>query len=141
MNKYFIEYPKHQLYTCFDGRDVFINLMFNHNDNEYLFIHIILKNNEIYEGVKKLIKLRDKNSVLYLTFSMVIDTYISHSRKRDYGEFRYTLSLDKDLNFKKREYSNISICNDGRYYSTYSGKMIYNRLKKKLTVIYLYSFY
>ena len=78
---------------------------------------------------------------MYSTFSMVIDNYNLHSREYDYGEFRYTLSLGKDLNFKKREYSNISICNDGRYYSTYSGKMIYNRLKKKLPVIYFYSFY
>ena len=141
MNKYFIEYPKHQLYTCFDGRDMFINLRFNHNDNEYLFIHIIRKNNEIYDGVKKLIKLKDKNSALYLTFSMVIDNYILHSREYDYGEFRYTLSLDRNLNLKKGEYSNISTHNDVRYYSTYSGKMIYNRLKKKLPVIYFYSFY
>ena len=74
MNKYFIEYPKHQLYTCFDGRDMFINLKFNRNDNEYLFIHIIRKNNEIYDGVKKLIKLKDKNSALYLAFSIVFDS-------------------------------------------------------------------
>ena len=102
IDKYFIEYPKHQLYICFDGRDMFINLRFDHNDNEYLFIHIIRKNNEIYDGVKKLIKLKDKNSALYLTFSMVIHNYILHSRERDYGKFRYTFSLDKDINLKKR---------------------------------------
>ena len=34
MNKYFTEYPKHQLYTCFDGRDMFINLKFNRNYND-----------------------------------------------------------------------------------------------------------
>ena len=141
MNKYFIEYPKNQLYTCFDARDMFINLRFDHNDNEHLFIHIICKNNEIYDGVKKLTKLKDKKSALYLTFSMVIDNYILHSREYDYGEFRYALSLGKDLNFKKREYPNISVCNDGRYYSTYSDTIIYNRLRKKLPVIYFYSFY
>ena len=51
MNKYFIEYPKNQLYTCFDGRNMINNLRFNHTDNEYLFIDIIRKNNEIYDGV------------------------------------------------------------------------------------------
>ena len=35
MNKYFIEYPKNQFYTCFDGRDKFINLKFDYNDYEY----------------------------------------------------------------------------------------------------------
>ena len=33
----------------------------------------IRKYNEIYDGVKKLTKLKDKNSALYLTFSMVFD--------------------------------------------------------------------
>ena len=33
MNKYFIEYPKNQFYTSFDGRDMFINLKFDYNDN------------------------------------------------------------------------------------------------------------
>ena len=72
---------------------------------------------------------------------MVIDNHNLHSREYDYGEFRYTLSLDKNLNFKNGEYSNISGCNDDCYCSTYSGKMIYNRLKKKLPLIYFYSFY
>ena len=98
MTKYVVEYPKHQLYTCFDVRDMFINLGFNHNDSEYLFIHIIPKNNEIYDGIKKLIKLKNKNSAFYLTFSKVIDVYVLHSKECDYDEFRYTLSLDKDLN-------------------------------------------
>ena len=62
MNNYFIEYPKNQLYICFDFRDMFLNFRFNHNDNEFLFIHIIHENNENYDGVKKLIKLKDKNS-------------------------------------------------------------------------------
>ena len=135
MNNYFIEYPKNQLYICFDFRDMFLNFRFNHNDNEFLFIHIIHKNNENYDGVKKLIKLKDKNSALYLTFSMVIDNYILHSREHDYGKCRYTLSLDRNLKFKKGEYANISIRNNGCYNSIYSGKMIYNRLKKKLLVI------
>ena len=91
MNNYFIEYPKNQLYTCFDGRDMFLNFQFNYNDNEFLFIHIIRKNNENYDRVKKLIKLKDKNIALYLTFSMVVDNYILHSREHDYGKCRYTL--------------------------------------------------
>ena len=44
MNKYFIEYPKYQLCTCFVGRDMFINLKLDYNDNEYLFVHLVRKN-------------------------------------------------------------------------------------------------
>ena len=98
MNKYFIEYPKNQLYTCFDGRDKFLNLKFDYNDYEYLFIHLIRKNSEIFDGIKKLLKLKDKNSVLYLIFCMVIDNLNLHSKKYDRGEFKYSLLHDKDLN-------------------------------------------
>ena len=118
---------------------MFINLKFDYNDNEYLFIHLIRKNSEIYDGVKKRLKSKDKNNVLYLIFCMIIDNFNLHSIKYDSSEFKYTLISDKDLNFKKREHPNINICNDDCYYdTTYSGKMMYNRLKKKLPVIYFY---
>ena len=94
---------------------------------------------EIYDGVKKLLKLKDKNSLLYLIFCLIIDNFNLHSKKYDIGEFKYTLLSDKDLIFKKREHLNFNICNDDCYYdTTYSGKMMYNRLKKKLPVIYFY---
>ena len=51
MNKYFIVYPKNQLYICFDGRDSFLNFKFNYG-NEYLFIYLIYKNSEIGKGIK-----------------------------------------------------------------------------------------
>ena len=70
--------------------------------NIYLFI-LFVKIMKFDDDVKKLTKLKDKKSALYLTFSMVIDNYILHSREYDYGEFRYVLLLGKDLNFKKRE--------------------------------------
>ena len=43
MNKYFIEYPKYQMYVCFDGVDGFVNLKFRYNDNESLFTEFIPK--------------------------------------------------------------------------------------------------
>ena len=104
-----------------------------------MIIHLIRKNSEIYDGVKKLLRSKDKNNVLYLTFCMIIDNFNLHSIKYDSGEFKYTLLSDKDLNLKKREHPNINIRNDDCYYdTTYSCKMMYNRLKKKLPVIYFY---
>ena len=63
---------------CFDARDMFINLRFDHNDNEHLFIHIICKNNEIYDGIKKLTKLKDKKvlCIQHFLWLLIIITYI-----------------------------------------------------------------
>ena len=36
MNKYFIEYLKNQIYVCFDGKNGYVNLKFEHNNNIYL---------------------------------------------------------------------------------------------------------
>ena len=36
MNKYFIEYLKNQIYVCFDGKNGYVNLQFEHNNNIYL---------------------------------------------------------------------------------------------------------
>ena len=52
MNKYFIEYPKNQMYMCFDGEDGFVNLKFKHNDNEYLFVEFASKNNRLVSAFK-----------------------------------------------------------------------------------------
>ena len=102
MNKYFTEYPKNQLYTCFDVRDMFVNFKFDYNGNEYLFIHLIHKNSESRDGIKTLLKLKDKNSALYLIFCMVIDNFNLHSKKYESGEFKYSLLHDKDFNLKEK---------------------------------------
>ena len=44
MNKYFIEYPKNQMYLCFDGRDGYVNFKFKHNLDEYLFVEFVPRN-------------------------------------------------------------------------------------------------
>ena len=139
MNKYFIVYPKTQLYICFDGRGSFLNFKFNYG-NEYLCIYLIYKNSEIGKGIKKLFKFKDKSSALYLTFSTVINNYESYSKKYDRGEFKYTIvpKQDKDLIFKNGDHPNIIISNYNCYYDiAYFGKMIDSRLNKKLPVIYL----
>ena len=44
MNRYFDEYTKKEIYTCFDGKDGFVNLKFEHNDTEYLLVEFVFKN-------------------------------------------------------------------------------------------------
>ena len=70
---------------------------------------------------------------------MIIEKFNSEPRKDEQGEFKYIIlpEKDKDLKFEKEKYPSIHIFTDDRYYdSTYPGKMIYNRLKKKLPVFY-----
>ena len=47
MNKYFIEYPKKQIYICFDGKDSFISLKLEHKSIECLFVQLVIGNNKI----------------------------------------------------------------------------------------------
>ena len=140
MNKFFIEYLKNQIYVCFDGKNGYVNLKFEHNNNEYLFVEFVPKNNGLVCAFKRVLQLKDKYTAVYSVLCMIIDQFNSEPKKDKQGEFKYRIlpEKDKDLKFKKEKYPSIHIFTDKRYYdNTYPGKMIYNRLKKKLPVVYL----
>ena len=139
MKKYFIEYPKNQMYLYSDGVDGFVNLRFKHNDNEYLFVEFVPKNCRLVSAFKRVLKLNDKNSALKSVLCMIIGEFNSEPKKGKQGEFKYTIlpEKDKDLKFEKEKYWSIHIFTDDKYYdNTYPGKMLYSRLKKKLPAIY-----
>ena len=139
VKKYFIEYPKNHMYICFDGVDGFVNLRFKHNDNEYLFVEFVPKNCRLISAFKRVLKLNDRSSALKSVLCMIIDKFNSESKKDEQGEFKYTIlhEKDKDLKFEKEKYPSIHIFTDDKYHdNTYPGKMIYNRLKKKLPLVY-----
>ena len=136
MNKYFIEYPKYQLYVRSDG---FVNLKFEYNDNEYLFTEFIPKNNRLVSAFKRVLQLKDKNNARYLVLCMIIDQFNLNPKKDKQGEFKFNIlpEKDKDLKFGKEKYPGIHIFTDERHYdNTYPGKMIFNRLKKKLPEVW-----
>ena len=138
MNKYSNEYPKNHIYVCFDGLDGFVNFSFKHNDNEYLFVEFVPRNNRLFNAFKRILKLKDENSALKTVLCLIADKFNSESRKNEKGEFKYTILPEKDrnLNFEKDDYPSIHIFTDGKYYdNTYSSKMMYNRLKKELPVV------
>ena len=138
MNKYFNEYPKNHIYVCFDGLDGFVNFTFKHNDNEYLFAGFVPRNNGLFNAFKRVLKLKDENSALKTVLCLIADKFNSESRKDEKGEFKCTILPEKDrnLNFEKGDYPSIHIFTDGKCYdNTYSGKMMYNRLKKKLHLV------
>ena len=138
MNKYFIEYPKHKLFVCYDGKNSYLNMIINHCDNEYVFMQFVYRNIKIVESVKKMIKLREKNDALYSLICMIIDRFVVDSRICEKGEFRHAVLPEKniDKNGKIEYYPRIHICTNDYYYDTYPGKILYNRLKKGLPLIH-----
>lgn len=139
MKKYFIEYPENNIYTCFDGEDGFVNLRFKHNDKEYLFAEFVFNNHDLIVFFKKVIKLTDKSNDLNSVLAMIIDQFNEDLKKVNHGEFRYFVLPEKNRNlkFEKGSYPCIHIFTNNQYYDyTYSGKMMYDRIKKKLSVIY-----
>ena len=70
---------------------------------------------------------------------MIIDQFNADPKNDKKGKFKYSMLPEKDRNLKSEEekYPSIHIFTDGPYYDhTYSGMMVYSRIKKKLTVIY-----
>ena len=138
MKKYFIEYSKNQIYTCFDGEDKRLNFRFEHNGNEYLFTHLLHGDNKIDIALKRIFKLKDKSSNLCLLLSKIIEQFNIDPKRVTKDEFIYIIlpEQDKDLKFGKEKSHSNHIFTDDKYYDrTYPGMMIYNRLKKKLPVI------
>ena len=138
MNKYFIEYPKHRLYACYDGKDSYLNLIINHCDNEYLFVQFVYGTSKIIEAVEKVLKLRNENDALYSVICIILNKFVMESNKDEKGEFKYAIlsEKDRDKNIKIDDYPCIYICTNDYYYDMYVGKMLYNRIKKKLPLIY-----
>ena len=69
---------------------------------------------------------------------MIIDQFNLDHKKYKKGIFKYTIlpEKDNDLKFENEKYPIIHIFTDDKYYhNTYSGEMIYNRSKQKLTVV------
>ena len=138
MNKYFIEYPKNHIYVCFDGLDGFVNFKFKHNYNEYLFVEFVCKNCRLFSVFKRVLKIKDEMRALSTILCMIIDKLNLKPNRDKKGEFKFTIlpEKDKDLKLEIEKYPSIHIFTDDKYYdNTYSGKVIYNRLKKKLPVV------
>ena len=114
-----------------------------YTESEYLFVEFISginNNNKLDNALKKTFKLNDKNSDLYLLVIKIINQFNKDPNKSVKTEFIYIIlpESDKDLKVMKKDYPSIHIFTDDRYYdNTYSGKMVYNGLKKKLLVVYL----
>ena len=137
MNNYSSEYPKHNLSVCFDGEDSYLDLIVNHS-NEYVFVQFVYGSSKISEAVKKVPKLREENDALYLVICMIIDKFVTESKKNELSEFKNTILPEKgkDKNNRIEDYPSIYVCTNNNYYNTSAGIMLCNRIKKKLPLIY-----
>ena len=52
------------IYICFDGEDSFVNLRFNYNGDEYLFVEFVPKNNRLVDAFKRVLKLKEKKQCI-----------------------------------------------------------------------------
>ena len=100
MIKYFIEYPKQEIYTCFDGCDGYINLLFDHNDREYLLVEYVHENRGLVNAFKKLLKLKDRKNSLNLIICINLDQFDKYPNKNKKGEFEYAILPERERHLK-----------------------------------------
>ena len=102
------------------------------------------KNNRLCSPFKRVLKLDDKNSALKSVLCMIIDKLNLEPNRDKKGIFKFTILPEKvkDLKLRIKKYPDVHIyiyiyiyTNDRYYDRTYSGKMMYKRLKKKLPVV------
>ena len=107
MNMYFIEYPKHKLFVCYDGCDSDVNLLFKYNDGEYLLVEYVYENRGLVSAFKKLFELKDKNNSLNLVLCIILDQFDKDSNKNKKREFGFVILPERDrhLKFDKKKVS------------------------------------
>ena len=69
------------MYICFDGKNGDVNLKFDYNGAEYLFAEFVYQNIKLVDTLKKLLKLKVKNSTLYVKIGKVVDKINSILKK------------------------------------------------------------
>ena len=103
-----------------------------------MFVEFVCRNCRLFSAFKRVLKIKDEKRALNTTLCMIIDKLNLKPNRDKKGEFKFTILLekDKDLKLEIKKYPSIHIFTDDKYYdNTYSGKVIYNRLKKKLPVV------
>ena len=131
MCEYFIEYPNHNFFLCYDGLCTYINSLHSQHGNNYLFIQFIYRRTKMYNAIKKVIKLKNKNSMLYVIIDLIIDKYLTDLDKNN--SFQYIL-LPKIL--KDKDSPTIYICCSDNFYDTFVGNITAGRSRKKIPLVY-----
>ena len=131
MNKCFIEFPKHNLYICYDDVFCYINLVLSKQDDMYIFIQFVYPRNHVHFGIKQVKEFKNKDSVLYKQVYDCINDILNDPI--DHDSFQYILlpNVLKDDN-----YLEICLCRSNNYHDTFVVGISVSRLNTKIPLLY-----
>ena len=93
MNMHCVDYNKHDLFVCIDDIFCYINLLIKKISDRYIYIEFMYPKVEINNAIKKVISLKDKDSVLHNTIAPIIDKILNTPFLKD--KFVYFMLQDE----------------------------------------------
>ena len=114
-----VDYNKHGLFICVDNIFCYISLVIKKSDR-YIYVEFMYPKVEINNAIKKVIRLKDRDSVLHDTITPIIDKPLNTSFLKD--KFVYYL-LSDDFHEKimgDEDYPVIYVCISNTYYNTFA---------------------
>ena len=130
MNKCFIEYPNHKLYSSYNDAFCYINLMLGKRDSLYYFVQFVYQIENMLYGIKKANKFESKKSKLCKAVNECIDDILSDVVMHDF--FQY-ISIPHVL--KDNKCLHIYIGRSNNYYETFADNISLDRLKTKIPLL------
>ena len=127
MNKCFIEYPNHKLYTSYNDAFCYINLMLGKRDSLYYFVQFVYQIKNMLYGIKKVNKFESTKSKLRKAVNECIDDILSDVIMHDFFEY---ISIPHVL--KDNKCLDVYICRSNNYYETFADNISLDRLKAKI---------
>ena len=113
-----VDYNKHDLFVCIDDIFCYINLLIKKISDRYIYIEFMYPKVEINNAIKKVISLKDKDSVLHNTIAPIIDKILNTPFLKD--KFVYFMLQDEwhEKMMGDEDYPGIYICINNTYYNT-----------------------
>ena len=88
-----LDYNKHGLFLCIDDIFCYINLLIKKISDRYIYTEFMYPKVEINNAVKKVISLKDKDSLLHNTIAPIIDKILNAPFLKD--KFVYFMLKDE----------------------------------------------
>ena len=109
----------------------YINLVLSEYDGVYVFIQFVYPKKKMYYGIKQVIELKNKDSLLHKVIDICIDKYLNDPS--DKYSFDYVLLTDV---FKDNNHLDIYFCRSNSYYDAFAGNILVGGLKTKIPLLY-----
>ena len=109
----------------------YINLVLSEYNGVYVFIQFVYPKKKMYYGIKQVIELKNKDSLLHKVIDICIDKYLNDPS--DKYSFDYVLLTDV---FKDNNHLDIYFCRSNSYYDAFAGNISVGGLKTKIPLLY-----